>query len=108
MIENPNWTYCANQQTGSPEPDGPVFGRGRYEKGYCRIPWHGRFEPQLQATGVCDVCGRMEDNGLAVGLEEDDVAVFCCNRHYMDWWESQHGGEKLTWEYEFDEPDTSG
>lgn len=93
-ITNPFWTYCGNWDDGHrsgtvpTEPAGWVYSRSLYE-GYQRIPWHGDIEPIVSVPCVCAACDRATDEGIVI---EHGGAVlgFCTNRHYVDWWKTQH------------------
>jgi len=112
-IEVALWTYCLNQRTRSPEPDGPIFSCGHAEPGriYPRIPWHGDQAPQLgHADAECVMCGGpCEDSVLRQGIRieaEDGWKQFCCNGHYVTWWKDLHPGERIDfWDRDWPEPD---
>lgn len=70
------------------EPKGWIFASGLYE-GYVRIPWHGAMEPEVSTACVCTVCGRKTDKGITVAHNGTEVG-FCTNRHYIDWWKTEH------------------
>jgi hypothetical protein len=95
-ITNPFWTYCRNFRYGKPLPKpgekaaikGWISSSGLYE-GYVRIPWHGQTEPEVSVPCVCAICGRKTPKGITVAHEGMNMG-FCTNRHYVDWWKSQH------------------
>lgn len=95
-ITSPFWTYCNNFRYGKTlpepnemeEPKGWIFASGLYE-GYVRIPWHGAMEPEVSTACVCTVCGRKTDKGITVAHNGTEVG-FCTNRHYIDWWKTEH------------------
>jgi len=100
-INNPLWTYCINYRTKRKNPDGPIFSTGLYE-GYCRIPWNDRHQPKLYVDGSCVVCGLSFEKGIAVNTDNDELLHFCSNKHYVCWWENQHPGITLAWDYVWD------
>lgn len=95
-ITNPFWTYCRNFQSGppvepaeeQPVPHGWVYAAGM-EHEYSRIPWHGNSEPKTRAACVCAVCGRSVLRGITVTSGEAALG-FCSDRHYVEWWKTQH------------------
>lgn len=95
-VPHDHWTYCANWHSKRPEPEGPIYASGLYERGYRRIPWHGPVAPETAEAGRCCVCGS-EFGGLERGLEvaqvERPALQFCCNAHYLQWWREQHPGQ---------------
>ena len=121
-IPVPLWTYCANIHTGNSTPAGPIFIAGLEEFGarpigedklkvitpfgaaYVRIPCHGDTFPRLGASGVCCVCDRSFQIGIGLTRGKEGHLVFCCNKHYLDWWEKNHPGEELRWKYQLHDP----
>ena len=89
-----HWTYCMNWHTHSPEPDGPVYSSGLYERTYHRIPWHGSIDPEHAGPGTCSECGERFGDGLEIAVEERAPRQFCCNLHYLTWWKREHPGEE--------------
>jgi hypothetical protein len=93
-ITVPFWTYCANYSHDKSCVPGAVakgwiFASGLYE-GYVRIPWHGDVEPLVNVATICAVCGRKTESGIVVQASEDSLLGFCSNRHYVEWWSTQH------------------
>ena len=91
-ITNPFWTYCGNFYYGKIQ--GWIFASGLYE-GYVRIPWHGNIEPQVSGLCVCTICGRTTEKGISV-CHEGTRTEFCTNRHYIDWWKTQHDDPEIS------------
>ena len=95
-IRNPFWTYCRDFRYGNdlPQPNeyvipkGWIYASGLYE-GYVRIPWHGNVEPYLSGPCTCVICGRKTERGINVSHGGRRIG-FCTNRHYIDWWKTQH------------------
>ena len=97
-ITDPFWTYCysfcyTNQLPELDEnefmpPVGWVYASGLYE-GYVRIPWHGDSEPVVSVSCMCLICGRTTDTGIKVVHAGQEIG-FCTNRHYIDWWKTEH------------------
>lgn len=45
----------------------------------------------------CGVCGRHVSKGIQLNLGETGQPLgFCTNRHYIEWWKSQHDDESIT------------
>jgi hypothetical protein len=93
-ITNPFWTYCANYSHDRAKipgavPRGWIFASGLYE-GYVRIPWHGAIEPTTNVATTCSVCGRAVKAGIEVQTGQKSSLGFCSNRHYVQWWKTQH------------------
>ena len=101
---NPFWTYCDNFDYGKTIPSaadteavelkGPITGSGLYE-GYVRVPWHGAFEPNVQVPCTCSVCGRETKTGITI-FHEDRQLGFCTNRHYVEWWKTEHDDPEIS------------
>lgn len=93
----PHWTYCASftHDATRTEVKGPVWASGRFEGFYVRIPWHGGQEPRTGVPVTCFVCGREEREGIEIATA-DGTLGFCCNRHYVEWWLSQHEDSSVT------------
>jgi hypothetical protein len=89
-ITNDHWTYCQNWHTRTGEPIGPIYAAGLYEDGYTRIPWHGNIEPDQGASGICEECGAHFSDGLQIAVIEGAPRRFCCNLHYLTWWQREH------------------
>jgi hypothetical protein len=95
-ITNPFWTYCNNFHHRKLQSDidertkirGSVFASGLYE-GYVRIPWHGDNEPIVAVRCTCSICGRTKNEGINV-FHEGEYIGFCTNKHYIDWWKTEH------------------
>ena len=95
-ITNPFWTYCQNFRYGKPlpepgervPPEGWVYASGLYED-YVRIPWHGDSEPIVSVPCTCSICARTTDGGITV-LHAGKQVGFCTNRHYIDFWKTEH------------------
>jgi hypothetical protein len=95
-ITNPFWTYCKNFHYGKSDietmppqqPRGGITASGLYE-GYVRIPWHDAVEPEVSVPCTCLLCGRFTERGITLPLP-DGVLGFCTNRHYVEWWNTQH------------------
>jgi hypothetical protein len=93
-ITVPFWTYCANYEHDPSKipgaaPIGWIFASGLWE-GYVRIPWHGDAEPIVRVATTCFVCGRQTESGIEVKASEASLLGFCSNRHYVQWWKTQH------------------
>lgn len=96
-VPRPHWTYCANftHDATDEEVKGPVWASGLHERGYVRIPWHGEQEPCTAVPVTCFICGCVTAEGIEVTTETGPVG-FCCNRHYLEWWLSQHQDSAVT------------
>ena len=104
-IPNALWTYCVNCRSREPTPNGPICKVGLHEPGhlYARIPWHGSREPRLNVPGKCG-CGRFTEGGIAVETDGGE-RHFCCNGHYVKWWQARHPDESYKWDLkEWPEP----
>jgi hypothetical protein len=93
-ITEPFWTYCANYSHEKSKISGEVakgwvFASGIYE-GYVRIPWHGNIEALVNVATTCSVCGRPKASGIEVKASDNSLLGFCSNRHYVQWWKTQH------------------
>ena len=88
-----HWTYCENWHTRTRQAVGPIYASGRYENGYCRIPWHGAVEPEQIGSGVCSECSMLFADGLQIAMIEGAPKQFCCNLHYLEWWQREHPDE---------------
>jgi hypothetical protein len=40
--------------------------------------------------GVCSECGASIDDGISIPAVESAPITFCCNLHYLQWWQRQH------------------
>ena len=95
-ISNPFWTYCHNFSYGNCDVSsmppqqlkGSISGSGLFE-GYVRIPWHDSVEPEISVPCICQTYGRVTQRGITVRTS-DGVLGFCTNRHYVEWWKTQH------------------
>ena len=100
-IAEPFWTYCGNFGYGkTPEtrdatqtPIGWITSSGLYE-GYVRIPWHDDLEPRVSVPTTCGICGRSTRSGIEVPHAGATLG-FCTNRHYLQWWKTQHDDESI-------------
>ena len=109
-IRNPFWTYCANFAYGKhPEsrditaaPIGWISASGLYED-YVRIPWHDQTEPRVSVPTTCVICDRTTDEGIEVNHGGRTIGI-CTNRHYVQWWKTQHQDESINPE-DFDTPE---
>ena len=104
-VGNPFWTYCDNFRYGKTLPskdetealEGPITGSGLYE-GYVRIPWHGDVEPVVSTPVTCSACGRKTESGISISHDSEALG-FCTNRHYVEWWLTQHDDPRVTAEH---------
>ena len=105
-ITTPYWTYCDNWCSPSQgrikaEPYGPMYGSGIYERGYVRIPWNGRHEPETYMSGQCFVTGEVfEEKGIRVYDDEAGGDLFFAgNREYYHWYENRHNSMPLPFRF---------
>jgi len=99
-ITEPFWTYCANYSHDESKIRGVVakgwiFASGIYE-GYVRIPWHGDVEPSVNVATTCSVCRRKTESGIEVKASDNSMLGFCSNRHYVQWWKTQHDDDSMS------------
>jgi len=91
---------------------GPMICEGLYESIYhTPIPWHNEIEPIIvwPEIGVdkrksqpvdindfyeCDICGKKTEKFILI--EDKQTFAFCCNKHYLIWWNERHPDQK--WE----------
>jgi len=98
-IENAVSTYCVNWHTQDRVPDGPVF-IGVHN--FVRVPRFNGRNPVEVLSGTCAVCGAefqsdtaAESEGLQLAGFDGSDYRFCCAKHYMSWWRTKHGSQKL-------------
>jgi len=124
-IRHPLWTYCANIHTRSSQPSGPIFIAGLEDYAarpigedklkvitplgatYVRIPCDDDAFPMLGASGSCCVCAREFQRGISLTSEKQGRVLFCCNKHYVDWWRKKHPTEEMRWKYELYDPEAA-
>jgi len=99
-ITVPFRTYCANYSQGASKIPGAVakgwiFASGIYER-YVRIPWHGDVESLVNVYATCSVCGCKTKAGVEVKASENSVLGLCSNRHYVQWWKTQHDDASIS------------
>jgi len=86
-IPSPIWTICSRESHGLTTVRGCDFAPGLYEKStYFRVPMYGDVKPEIVKHGSCSVCGET----VKRGLEIRDIQTFCCNEHYLRWWQERH------------------
>ena len=69
---------------------------GRNLQGYVRIPWHGDIEPLVNVATTCSVCGRKTETGIEIKGSDSLSLGFCSNRHYVQWWKTQHDDASIS------------
>ena len=101
VIRKPFYTYCNNfsfnLKKQSPIPEGPIYSSGFYDDkiDHVRIPWHNKYEPQVNLPGNCCVCNQAFENGIELDMDSEGIIHFCCNAHYIQWWKYKHPNEIL-------------
>ncbi len=86
-IPSPFWITCSMESHGVTRVKGCDFTPGLYENSiYFRVPVHNDVKPQVVKDGTCSVCGEAVERGLEVR----EVQTFCCNEHYLRWWQERH------------------
>ena len=92
-------TCCVNWHSQDPIPEGPMFAF-LYLAG--RVPWFMGRVPAGTANGECVVCGKRfeyrdtpESEGVQIVGHDGGDLRFCGAKHYLKWWKTKHGGQKL-------------
>ncbi len=86
-IPGPFWSLCQKESHGESTVKGQLFHPGLVENhNYARIPAHGKCKPLRIDEGVCAICGSEFSRGIMIR----EITTFCCNKHYLEWWKTQH------------------
>lgn len=104
LISNPLGTSCANYHSGNKQPDGPIFTDSFTSEGK-RLTWHKYYKPTLSEPSSCHICDRKFNRGVNIQISDDAHIQFCCENHYMKWWNEANPDVTLPWKYSFKDPD---
>ena len=98
-LTSPFGTYCINWDTQDRVPEGPVFTDVNMSQ---RVPWFHGLIPTEVPNGTCVKCAREfesvsghYDFGVQLIGHDGSEYRFCCAKHYISWWRTKHGGQKI-------------